>query len=122
MIVKVDKNAVRKDRHKRIRFDISGTASTPRLNVYRSAAHIYAQIVDDVKGATLASASTLSKDLKSKLSDKTKKEQAHLVGVTVAEKAKALGIETVVFDRGGYLYTGRVKEVADGARAAGLKF
>lgn len=122
MITKIDKNTVRQRRHARVRKHVSGTAETPRLNVYRSLNHIYVQVIDDVKGVTLASASTLEKDVRAKIADMTKTEAAKVVGETVAARAKEKGIETVVFDRGGYLYTGRVKALADGAREAGLKF
>ena len=122
MITKQDKNSLRQRRHARVRKHISGTAETPRLNVYRSLNHIYVQIIDDVKGVTIASASTMEKSVKGQIAGKTKTEAAKVVGVTAAERAKEKGIETVVFDRGGYLYTGRVKAVADGAREAGLKF
>ena len=109
-------------RRRRVRMKLSGTSERPRLNVFRSLDHIYAQVIDDVQGRTLASASSLDKDLRSEMSDKTKKEQAELVGKTVAERAKVAGIETVVFDRGGFLYHGRIKALADGAREGGLKF
>lgn len=122
MITKIDKNSVRQRRHARVRKHVKGTAEAPRLNVYRSLNHIYVQVIDDVKGVTLASASTLEKAVKEKIKDMTKTEAAKVVGATAGERAKAKGIETVVFDRGGYLYTGRVKAVADGAREAGLKF
>ena len=122
MISKIDKNAVRQKRHRRVRKNISGTAETPRMNVYRSLNHIYVQIIDDTKGVTLASASTMEKAVKEKIADMTKTEAAKVVGLTAGERAKEKGIETVVFDRGGYLYTGRVKAVADGAREAGLNF
>ncbi len=122
MINKVDKNQERLRRHTRVRKKISGTAETPRLNVYRSLNHIYVQVIDDVKGVTLCSASTMEKEVKAQISGMTKTDAAKLVGKTVAEKAKKLGIENVVFDRGGYLYTGRVQAVADGAREAGLNF
>ena len=112
----------RKRRHRRIRAKISGTAERPRLNVFRSTEHIYAQVIDDAAGRTLVSASTVDAGLRSDLDGKTKKEQATLIGKTVAERAKAAGIETIVFDRGGYLYHGRVKALADGAREGGLKF
>ncbi|MBP5686957.1 MAG: 50S ribosomal protein L18, partial [Clostridia bacterium] len=98
------------------------TAETPRLSVYRSLNHIYAQLIDDVKGVTLVTASTLDKELKGNLGDKDKKAQAFAVGELIAKKAKEKGVETVVFDRGGYLYTGRVANLADGARKGGLKF
>lgn len=122
MITKIDKNAERKRRHVRVRKNVKGTAERPRLSVYRSTNHIYAQIIDDTKGVTLASASTLEKSVKAEIAGKTKREAAKLVGKLAGERAKAKGIEAVVFDRGGYLYTGRVQELADGAREAGLKF
>ncbi len=122
MITKVDKNSVRQRRHARVRKHVSGTAEIPRLNVYRSLNHIYVQIIDDVKGVTLASASTLEKAVREQIEGKTKTEAAKIVGQTAGARAKDKGIESVVFDRGGYLYTGRVKAVADGAREAGLKF
>ena len=122
MITKINKNQDRIKRHKRARRKIKGTAETPRLSVYRSLNHIYAQIIDDVKGVTLVTASTLDKELKGNLGDKDKKAQALAVGELIAKKAKEKGIETVVFDRGGYLYTGRVQNLADGARKGGLKF
>ncbi len=120
MIKKIDKNKVRAKRHARLRHDIKGTAARPRLAVYRSTSHIYAQVIDDVKGVTLCSSSTLVKG--ADLGGKTKTQQAEFVGSDVAAKAKKAGITEVVFDRGGYLYTGRVKALADAARAAGLKF
>ena len=122
MITKMDKNSVRQRRHARVRKNVSGTAEAPRLNVYRSLNHVYVQIIDDVKGVTLASASTMEKGIREQIAGKTKTEAAKLVGLTVGERAKEKGIEEVVFDRGGYLYTGRVQAVADGAREAGLKF
>ena len=122
MITKIDKNAVRKARHVRTRRHIVGTAERPRLNVYRSTSHIYAQVIDDAAGNTLAAASTLDAELKGQLEGKTKKEAANLVGELVGRRAKEKGIVKVVFDRGGYLYTGRVAEVASGARKAGLEF
>lgn len=112
----------RKRRHKRIRMNLSGTPERPRLSVFRSLNHIYAQVIDDVAGHTLASASTLDSNLISDLEGKTKKQQAEFIGKTVAQKALDAGIEQVVFDRGGYLYHGRIKALADGARAGGLKF
>ena len=120
MIKKIDKNKIREKRHARLRHDLKGTAERPRLSVYRSTSHIYAQVIDDVNGVTLVSSSTLIKG--ADLSGKTKTEQAEFVGSDVAAKAKDKGITTVVFDRGGYLYTGRVKALADAARAAGLIF
>lgn len=122
MFNKIDKNKERQRRHERVRKKLSGTAETPRLCVYRSLNHIYAQVIDDVKGVTLCSASTLDKEVKAQLKDATKSEAAKIVGKKVAERALAKKIENVVFDRGGYLYTGRVQAVADGAREAGLKF
>lgn len=122
MINKIDKNAIRQKRHQRLRNKISGTAERPRFNVYRSTNNISVQIIDDVKGHTLVACSTLDKDIAAQLEGKTKTEAAAIVGKTVAEKALAAGVTEVVFDRGGYLYTGRVKSVADGAREAGLKF
>lgn len=122
MIKMIDKNEERVRRHARVRKKVSGTAETPRLCVYRSLNHIYAQVIDDTKGVTLCSASTLEKDVKAKIADMTKTDAAKEVGKAVAEKAKALKIENVVFDRGGYIYTGRVQAVADGAREAGLNF
>ena len=122
MIIKNDRSAIRKKRHERIRNKISGTSVCPRMNVFRSLSHIYVQFIDDVNGVTLASASTLDADLKKQVEGKPKKEAAKMVGEAAGKRAKAKGIEAVVFDRGGYLYTGRVAEVAEGARAAGLKF
>ena len=122
MINKIDKNEERLRRHARVRKKISGTAETPRMSVFRSLNHIYVQIIDDVKGVTLCAASTVEKGVKEKAAKLNKTDAAKLVGKTVAEKAKKLGIESVVFDRGGYLYTGRVQAVADGAREAGLNF
>lgn len=122
MISKKDKNQDRVIRHARVRKKISGTAERPRLCVYRSANHIYAQVIDDVKGNTLCSASTMSKDVAAQIAQATKTEASKIVGAAVAKKALDLGIKQVVFDRGGYLYTGRVQALADGAREAGLKF
>lgn len=122
MFKKVNKNEVRKAKHTRIRFTISGTAEMPRLNVYRSTNEIYAQIIDDKAGNTLCSASSREKGLEKALEGKTKVEQAYEVGKTLAERAVKLGLKKVVFDRGGYIYTGRVKSLADGARSAGLEF
>lgn len=122
MIKKVNKNEMRKHRSLRVRKNISGTPEQPRLNVYRSLSHIYAQVIDDVNGVTLASASTLNKDVAKKIEGKSKQEAAFIVGQTVAKNAIKKGINTVVFDRAGYIYTGRVKQVAEGARNAGLKF
>ncbi len=118
----IKSKVARKRRHRRIRNRISGTAERPRLNVFRSLDHIYAQVIDDVAGKTLASASTVDKDLRGEMADKPKKEQATMVGKAVAERAKAAGVSTVLFDRGGYLYHGRIKALADGAREGGLDF
>jgi len=112
----------RERRHTRVRRKVSGTEARPRLNVFRSASHIYAQVIDDVAGHTLAAASDADKDLASSLAGKTKTERAKTVGATVAERAKAKGVSAVVFDRGGYKYHGRVKALADAAREAGLGF
>jgi large subunit ribosomal protein L18 len=112
----------RKRRHRRIRNRISGTAERPRLNVFRSLDHIYAQVIDDVAGITLVSASTVDKGLREEVSGKSKKEQAAMVGKAIAERAKVAGVSTVLFDRGGYLYHGRIKALADGAREGGLEF
>ena len=127
MISKIDKNTVRQRRHARVRKTVAGTAAAPRLNVYRSLNHIYAQIIDDRAGnekggVTLAATSTMDKDVKAQLEGLTKTDAAKVVGKVLAERALKKGVETVVFDRGGYLYTGRVKALADGAREAGLKF
>ena len=122
MITKINKNKDRLKRHKRVRAKVKGTAEAPRLSVYRSLNHIYAQIIDDVKGNTLVTASTLDKEIKGSFDGKDKKAQAFAVGELVAKKAKAKNISAVVFDRGGYLYTGRVAALADGARKGGLQF
>ena len=122
MINKIDKNKERQRRHLRVRKKVSGTAATPRLCIYRSLNHVYAQVIDDVKGVTLCSASTLEKDVKAAIKDMNKTDASKVVGKKVAEKAIAKGVREVVFDRGGYLYTGRVQAVADGAREAGLNF
>ena len=119
MVKSFDKNAQRMKRHVRVRAKISGTTERPRLSVYRSNANIYAQIIDDVKGITLVSASTLDKEFEGAAGNK---EAARKVGKMVAERAKAKGIDTVVFDRSGYIYHGRVAELAEGAREGGLEF
>ena len=119
MISKPDKNKLRLKRHKRIRGKISGTAERPRLSVFRSNKNIYAQLIDDVAGVTLASASTLDKSVSQ---DANKVEQAAAVGKAIAEAAKAKNISNVVFDRSGYLYHGRVQALADAARENGLEF
>lgn len=122
MVGKIDRNKVRIRKHVRVRKKIVGTNECPRLNVYRSSSHIYAQIIDDAAGHTLVSASTLDKAIKEKISNGGNKEAAREVGKLVAEKALEAGIKEVVFDRGGYIYHGRVKELADAAREAGLCF
>ncbi|BDF72088.1 50S ribosomal protein L18 [Oscillospiraceae bacterium] len=119
MINRPDTNAQRLKRHKRVRGKISGTPERPRLNVFRSGTNIYAQIIDDVAGKTLVAASSLEKDFEGKGSGC---EAAKKVGQTVAERAKAAGITAVVFDRGGYVYHGRVQALAEGAREGGLEF
>lgn len=122
MIKQIDKNKVRLNRHKRVRRKISGTAERPRLCVYRSNKNTYAQIIDDVAGKTLVSASTLDADVKGEITHGGDKAAAKAVGAAVAKKALDAGVSEVVFDRGGYIYTGRVKELAEAAREAGLKF
>jgi len=122
MITKADKNKIRKRKHVRVRKKISGTAECPRLCVFRSNAHIYAQIIDDVAGTTLVAASTLDKDVKASTSVGSNIEAASQVGKLIAERAQAKGITEVVFDRGGYLYHGRVAALAQAAREAGLSF
>ena len=116
------RNDRRVARHARIRKNLSGTPDMPRLCVFRSNKNIFAQIIDDVNGVTLASASTIDKELKADIKYGGNKEAAKAVGEAIAKRALAKGIETVCFDRGGFLYHGRVKELADGAREAGLKF
>jgi large subunit ribosomal protein L18 len=122
MINRLDKNADRKIRHQRVRKSVNGTNERPRLCVYRSLNNIYAQIINDELGKTLVSCSTLEADLKDLLQDKTKSEQAFIIGETIGKRALEAGINMVVFDRGGYIYTGRVAKVAEGARNAGLEF
>ena len=119
MVSKTDRKMERTRRHKRVRTKISGTAERPRLCVYRSNSNIYAQIIDDVKGVTLVQASTLDKEVKTKYANK---DAAKEVGLLIAKKAAAKKIDTVVFDRGGYIYHGVVKELAEAARENGLKF
>ncbi len=116
------RNEARIKRHRRVRKNIYGVAEKPRMCVFRSLSDIYVQVIDDDKGVTLVSSSSLDKELKSKLKGKTKTEQAVEVGKLVANRAKEKKISTVVFDRGGYRYDGRVKALADAAREAGLKF
>ncbi len=119
MISKIDRKATRQRRHLRVRTKISGTAECPRLCVYRSNTNLYAQIIDDVAGNTIVSCSTLDKDVKTKHANK---EAAKEVGALIAKKAIEKNIKTVVFDRGGYIYHGVVKELAEAAREAGLEF
>ena len=119
MVSKVNKNAMRLKRHVRVRGKVSGTPERPRLNVFRSNANIYAQIIDDVNGVTLVAANTLEKDFEGATGNA---EAAKKVGQLIAERAKAKGIEEVVFDRGGYIFHGRVAALAEGARENGLKF
>lgn len=120
MITKADKNATRQKRHARVRGKLSGTEARPRLNVFRSNKHIYAQLIDDVKGVTLASASTLDKEIGTEATSNA--EAAQKVGELVAKRAIEKGYKAVVFDRGGYLFHGRVKTLADAARENGLEF
>ena len=119
MVSKKDSNQARLHRHTRVRGKISGTAERPRLNVFRSLNHIYAQLIDDVKGVTIVAASSVEKDFGENGGNKA---AARKVGETLAKRALEKGIECVVFDRGGYLYHGRVKELAEGAREGGLQF
>ena len=112
----------RQRRHRRVRKNVSGTQAKPRLNVFRSDAEIYAQVINDQAGQTMASASSVDHELRSRLEGKTKTEQANLVGKALAERALSKGIREIVFDRGGYRYIGRVKALADGAREGGLEF
>ena len=118
MITKQDKNQVRKKRHARVRSKITGTAERPRLNVYRSNKHLYAQLIDDTAGVTLASASTMEKEFEGN----GNVEAAKAIGATIAKRATEKNIKSVVFDRGGYLYHGRVKALAEAARENGLEF
>jgi large subunit ribosomal protein L18 len=122
MVNKPNKNEIRLRKHIRVRKKIEGTPEQPRLNVFRSLKHIYAQIIDDSTGKTLVAASTLDEALKGKLGVGGNKEAAKEVGKLIAQKAVDKGIKQVVFDRGGYIYHGRVKELAEGAREAGLDF
>ena len=122
MFNKRDRNEVRVIRHERVRKKISGTPDRPRLSVYRSLNHIYAQIIDDSVGKTLVAASTVEKEIAASIAELDKKGASKVVGKAVAERAIAAGIKEVVFDRGGYIYTGRVAELAAGAREGGLEF
>jgi large subunit ribosomal protein L18 len=120
MITKQSRSEIRVKKHKKIRNKFHGTAERPRLSVFRSEKHIYAQVIDDIKGITLVAASSLDKDLALKVG--SNKEAAQAVGTAIAKKAKAAGIEEVVFDRGGFIYHGRIQALADAAREAGLQF
>jgi large subunit ribosomal protein L18 len=122
MIIPIDRSSERRRIHRRIRAKISGKPDRPRLCIYRSLKYIYAQIVDDSQGRTLVAASTVEKDMRGKLKQAGNIQASKLVGKAIAERAKAKGIKTVVFDRGGYLYHGRVKAVAEAARESGLEF
>ena len=122
MLKQINRKEQTRKRHQRVRLKISGDAQWPRLAVYRSTKHIYAQVIDDVNQTTLVSASTLDEELKGKLNGTGNKEAAKAVGELVAKRAIEKGIKEVVFDRGGYIYHGRVKELADAAREAGLEF
>lgn len=122
MITKADKNKSRLKRRFRIRKKINGTAARPRLSVYRSSKHIYAQLIDDVAGVTIVSASTVDKEIASAIGNGGNVESAAKVGEAIAKRAVAKGVTEVVFDRGGYLYHGRIKALADAAREAGLQF
>jgi large subunit ribosomal protein L18 len=116
------KRLARERRHRRVRRRVFGTPERPRLNIFRSLNHIYAQVIDDSRGVTLASASTIDKEVRAEVQGLPKAEQAKLVGQTLARRALERGVEQVVFDRGGYLYHGRVKALAEGSREGGLKF
>jgi large subunit ribosomal protein L18 len=121
-MAKISRSASRERRHLRVRSKVYGTPNCPRLSVFRSISEIYAQVIDDMDGNTLVSASSIDSELRGKLDGLKKSEQARLVGKTVAQRAKDKGIDMVVFDRGGFRYTGRVKALADGAREGGLDF
>ncbi len=121
-MAKLTSREARQRRHRRVRQKIEGTAERPRLSVFRSLTHIYAQIIDDTKGNTIVAASTLDAEVKSQLDGKPKTAEAEIVGRVLGKRAREKGIEQVVFDRGGYLYHGRVKALAEGARASGLRF
>lgn len=122
MITKGDKNKLRAKRHLRVRKKINGTAARPRLNVFRSSKHVYAQIIDDVKGVTIVAASTQDKELQESVKNGGNVDAARQVGELIAKRAKEKGIDQIVFDRGGYLYHGRIQALADAAREAGLVF
>ena len=122
MAGKKSRSNAREHRHERVRRHLSGTPERPRLNVFRSTAEIYAQVINDAEGSVLVSASTIDHELRAKMSGLKKSEQARLVGEAIAERARAKGIHQVVFDRGGFRYQGRVKELAEAARKGGLEF
>jgi large subunit ribosomal protein L18 len=122
MITKSDKNKARLKRHLRVRKKIEGTTARPRLNIFRSSKHMYAQLIDDTTGITIVAASTQDKELKSEIGNGGNVEAARKVGALIAQRAKEKGLDKVVFDRGGYLYHGRVQALADAAREAGLEF
>ena len=122
MVSKESSNLRRLIRHRRLRNNLNGTSERPRFNVFRSTNHIYVQIIDDTEGKTLVAASTAEKSVKEAIADMTKTQAANYIGKLAAERAKDKGIEEVIFDRGGYIYHGRVQAVAEGAREAGLKF
>lgn len=122
MVSKVSRTQVREEKHRRLRRHISGTSQRPRLAVFRSNNHMYAQIIDDTVGKTLVSASTLQKDVKAELEKTNNVEAAAYLGTVIAKRAVEAGITTVVFDRGGYIYQGKVQALADAAREAGLEF
>lgn len=121
-MARINRNKARIRRHRRVRKHVQGTPERPRLNVFRSLSDIYVQVIDDEAGVTLASASSIDKELRGKMKGKNKTEQARLVGEVIAERAKDKGLSKVVFDRGGYKYIGRVKALADAAREGGLEF
>ncbi|NBD28285.1 50S ribosomal protein L18 [Paenibacillus glycinis] len=122
MITKGDKNKARHKRHLRVRKRINGTTQRPRLSVFRSSKHIYAQLIDDVQGVTVVSASTVDKEVAEQISNGGNIEAARKIGEVIAARAKAKGVDQIVFDRGGYLYHGRIQALADAAREAGLEF
>lgn len=122
MAKKVTRSKARQRRHLRVRKQIFGNSSRPRLNVFRSLSEIYVQLIDDEAGNTIVSASTIDRELRNEMKGKTKTEQAQIVGKAIADRAKSVGIKDVVFDRAGYKYIGRVKALADGAREGGLNF
>ncbi|NLP46528.1 MAG: 50S ribosomal protein L18 [Epulopiscium sp.] len=122
MIKKQSRNSIRIKKHKRMRHYITGTSEKPRLCVFKSDKHMYAQVIDDIQGHTLVAASTLEKDIQSKVKNTSNKEAAALVGEILGQRAKEKGIHQVVFDRGGFVYHGKIKALADAAREAGLDF